>query len=387
VEHAPCHRVRDDGPPRAIHPGMQAEGTYEIATQSMIGPYRIISELGRGGMATVYEAHHVMLPRRAALKVMHSELQRQPGNATRLVQEAAILEQVRHPGIVAVYDCGLLPDRRPWVAMELVEGESLAAEIERCGALPPRDVALLLANVAAVLAPVHELGIIHRDLKPDNILMLSDDSAFPLRVIDWGIARLGVQGRLTLDGSTPGTPIYMAPEQAAGRDVQASCDIYALGVVAYEALTGHPPFDGRTLAEIVCLHLMREPPPLRSQCKAPWTLCALVHRMLAKDPAHRPTASDLQRLAAAIADELAEPYDVVEIDVDEFGAVQDDDEYVVEVMPTTSLGMVPLLRTPRWTPDIGYRAVSAQSIERRRPITPRGERDQVSGEIVSRRRS
>ncbi len=367
---------------------------YEITTQSMVGPYRIIKELGRGGMATVYEAHHVMLPRRAALKVMHAELRHQPGNATRLVQEAAILEEVRHPGIVQVYDCGLLPDRRPWVAMELIAAESLGARIAREGSLSPRAVATLLANVAEVLAPVHARGIIHRDLKPDNILMLDQPDGFPIRLIDWGVAKLRSFTRLTLDGMTPGTPVYMAPEQAAGRELGSSCDIYGLGVVAYEALTGQPPFDGRSLAEVVCLHLTRAPAPLREQCLAPASLCGLVHRMLDKNPARRPTATEVLRLARELADELAQPADevepceVVEIDVDDFGALCDDDEeYVVEVTPTTSLGMTPILRAPRWTPEVAFTAVSPGPTARLRPITPRGARDQVSGEITSRHRS
>ena len=368
---------------------MPAVDLYEIATQSMVGPYRIVKELGRGGMATVYEAHHVMLPRRAALKVMHAELRHQPGNATRLVQEAVILEEVRHPGIVQVYDCGLLPDRRPWVAMELVAAESLGAKIAREGSLSPRAVAALLANIAEVLAPVHARGIIHRDLKPDNILILDNATdGFPLRLIDWGVAKLASFGRLTLDGMTPGTPVYMAPEQASGRDLGSSCDIYGLGVVAYEALTGQPPFDGHSLAEIVCLHLTREPTSLRALCDAPGTLCELVHSMLDKDPAQRPTAADVLRLARVLADDFADPCDVVEIDVDDFSALADDDEdYIVEIMPTLSVRTLPILRAPRWTPEIAFNAVNAGPTARLRPITPRGARDQVSGEIDLRRRS
>ncbi len=194
---------------------------------------------------------------------------------------------------------------------------------------------------------------------------------------------------------TPGTPVYMAPEQAAGRDLGSSCDIYGLGVVAYEALTGQPPFDGRSLAEVVCLHLTRDPAPLRALCAAPAALCGLVHRMLDKDPTRRPIATEVLELARELADELAqpadelaEPYEVVEIDVEDFSALSDEDEdYVVEITPTTSLGMTPILRAPRWTPEVAFAAVNAGPTARLRPITPRGARDQVSGEIIQRRRS
>src|SRR5690348_8882118 len=241
----------------------------ELGPQAVVGSYRIIEEVARGGMGTVYEARHVVLPRRAALKVMHAELKRHPGMATRIVQEASILEDVRHPGIVRVYECNLLEDRRPYIAMEFVEGQTLASRLQHGVTLAPVEIATFLAHVCDVLASVHARGVVHRDLKPDNLILTPNDRDFPLRVIDWGVARLGPMGRLTLDGLTPGTPIYMSPEQATGRNIAAPCDIYSLGVIAYEALTGHPPFDGRTLAEVVSMHLMSEVAPLRERCGAP----------------------------------------------------------------------------------------------------------------------
>ncbi|HET9623937.1 MAG TPA: serine/threonine-protein kinase, partial [Kofleriaceae bacterium] len=175
-------------------------------------------------MATVYEAVHAVLPRRAALKVMHASLLRQPGMATRMVQEAAILENLRHPGVVRVYDCNVLPDRRPWIAMELVQGETLADRLHDQTTLPALEVATLIADVADVLAAAHKVGVIHRDLKPDNLLITPGDREYPLRLLDWGVARLGPIGRLTLDGLTPGTPVYMSPEQTTGRNIAAPCD-------------------------------------------------------------------------------------------------------------------------------------------------------------------
>src|SRR6185436_14673308 len=171
------------------------------------------------------------------------------------------------------------------------------------------EVATLLGDVADVLAAAHKQGVVHRDLKPDNLLCTPTDRDYPLRVLDWGVARLGLQGRLTLDGLTPGTPMYMSPEQAAGTDIGAPCDIYSLGVIAYEALTGAPPFEGHTLAEVVCMHLMREPTPLSERCTASPELCDLVERMLDKDPAVRPTAIEVRQICRAIVQDASQAYD------------------------------------------------------------------------------
>lgn len=359
-------------------------------------------------MATVYEAAHTVLPRRAALKVMHGELRRQPGMATRMVQEAAILEDVRHPGVVRVYDCNLLPDRRPWIAMELVDGETLANRIHYASVLPAAEVATLLSDVADVLAAVHKNNVVHRDLKPDNLLCTPTDREYPLRVLDWGVARLGLIGRLTMDGLTPGTPIYMSPEQATGRNIAAPCDIYSLGVIAYEALTGYPPFDGRTLAEVVCMHLTREPAPLRERCNAPIELCDLVTRMLQKEPALRPGAIEVRQLSRAIAIELSPAYEAFEISGVEptgptgptspgsaMGATRCRTIRPAHVAPTGDgfavdadaleygvTEMLPVVPKPRWTPEFG-RVPSALATSRGHgAIGPRAPRDQVAGEIL-----
>lgn len=392
---------------------MTSEPVISLGPDSIVGSYRIIKEIGRGGMGCVYEAVHTVLPRRAAIKVMHPDLKRQPGMATRMVQEAAILEDVRHAGIVRVFECNLLADQRPWIAMELVQGETLAQRLHYSSTLPAADLAKLLSEVADICAAVHARGIIHRDLKPDNLLLTPSDPYFPIRLIDWGVARLGPMGRLTLDGLTPGTPIYMSPEQATGKNIAAPCDIYSLGVIAYEALAGHPPFDGRTLAEVVCMHLSSAPAPLRDVCNAPKELCDLVHRMLDKDPSIRPGAIEVRQIARAIALELTSAYAEFELTGVEEPAPQakparrhgmvhapmpipmPSDEVVVIDPDSLEFGvteMVPVVRKPRWTPEIGQvpSSLAAQSnaSERRSsvPITPKASRDQVAGEIVSTKR-
>ncbi len=353
-------------------------------------------------MGTVYEAQHSVLPRRAAIKVMHDDLRKHPGMATRMVQEAGILEDLRHPGIVRVYECNILPDHRPWIAMELVPGESLARRLTRNKKMPADEVAALMANIADVLASVHVRGIIHRDLKPDNLLIAADDLEFPIRLIDWGVARLGPAGRLTLEGMTPGTPIYMAPEQAMGKNVGPPVDLYALGVIAYEALVGRPPFDGRTLAEVVAMHLASEPDRLADLCDAPPQLCALIHRLLGKVPAQRPGANEVRHSARAIALDLAAgAYAEMEISNPQIpipegefafeGQIEGDaepvharrwpdmrpsDEHVVvdpETLETGSTEMHAVVK-PRWTPPLDRAAASA--------LVPKSPRDQVAGEIV-----
>jgi serine/threonine protein kinase, bacterial len=380
---------------------MTSEHLAELGPDSVVGAYRIVREIGRGGMATVYEAVHTVLPRRAALKVMHGALLRQPGMATRMVQEAAILEDVRHPGIVRVYECNLLPDRRPWIAMELVEGETLANRLHYAKVLSPMEVATLLTNVADVLAAVHHAGVIHRDLKPDNLLCTPTNRDYALRVLDWGVARLGPLGRLTMDGMTPGTPIYMSPEQATGHNIGPACDIYSLGVIAYEALTGNPPFDGRSLAEVVCMHLTREPAALEKRCSAPSELCKLVTRMLDKDPAQRPGAIEVRQIARAIALELSPPYEEFEVlgaevevsptrgrSVRPAYMVPGDDAFLTdaESLEYGVTEMLPVVPKPRWTPELVRVPSSIPTMvanRKRQPIGPRAPRDQVAGEFMS----
>jgi eukaryotic-like serine/threonine-protein kinase len=280
------------------------------AVDSIVGSYRIVKQIGVGGMASVFEAAHLMLSRRVAIKVMHPQLRGNSGMDTRMVQEASILDQVYHPGVARVFDCGLLADARPWIAMELVAGESLAAKLGRDTKLSTMEVCNLIAALADVLATVHPRGIVHRDLKPENILFADADSGFPLRVIDWGVAHLGLETRLTLDGVTCGTPVYMSPEQAAGCDISPACDIYSLGVIAYEALAGVAPFEGRTLAEVTAMHIY-DAAPLAQYCSAaPPALCDLIHLMLRKVPSHRPSAADIrqamQRIALEILDDSTE---------------------------------------------------------------------------------
>jgi len=274
----------------------------EVGT--IVGSYRIVGQIGRGSMGVVYEAAHTHLARTVAIKVLHASLLGTNGMDTRLLQEAWILEELQHVGVTTLFDCGILSDRRPWIAMELVAGESLADKLSRESTLAPLDVCNLIAAIADVLVAAHLRGIVHRDLKPENLLFA--DSGFPLRVIDWGVARLGPVARLTLEGVTCGTPIYMAPEQMKARDIAPPCDIYSLGVIAYEAVSGAPPFDAETLADIVAKQLDGDAVLLSDRAPTtPSGLCDLIHMMLATLPVHRPSAVDVRQMAQRLAFEIS----------------------------------------------------------------------------------
>ncbi len=260
----------------------------------MVSAYRIEKLLGTGGMGWVFRARHVLEERVVALKVLREDQLRQERAIDRMMREASILATVSHGGIPQFYECGLLADGRPWIAMELIQGTPLSVRIAE-GAMPHDTVIDLVANVAGVLAAAHERGVTHRDLKPDNILMSPCDGTYPLRVIDWGIAHHIAGARYTHHDEAIGTPTYMSPEQARGGPVDGYSDIYGLGVVAYHAMTGRPPFVGGSSVEILVQHLNRTPPALAPRCPdAPMGLVELVERMLDKDYEARPTANDVQ---------------------------------------------------------------------------------------------
>jgi serine/threonine protein kinase len=260
---------------------------------SLVSAYRIDRSLGIGGMGCVYRAEHVIDRRVVALKVLREDQLHQDRAIDRMMREAQILATVPHGGIPTLHECGLLRDGRPWIAMELVEGIPLAVRMTE-GVLDHTEVINLVGYVAGVLAAAHERGVTHRDLKPDNILLTPSDTSFPLRLIDWGIAHHVAGARYTHHDEAIGTPTYMAPEQARGGPSEGHCDVYGLGVVAYQALAGRPPFIGKTSVEILVQHLNKPVPPLAPRCpQAPIGLVELVERMLLKDHTERPTATDV----------------------------------------------------------------------------------------------
>jgi eukaryotic-like serine/threonine-protein kinase len=274
-------------------PDDRTEGS--LPPGQLVGAYRIEKLVGTGGMGWVYQACHALTARVVALKVLREDQLTQDRAIDRMMREASILASVSHAGIPRFYECGLLDDGRPWIAMELISGASLAVHMQR-GLVEAEDVIDFVGGVAEVLDAAHTRGVTHRDLKPDNIFLTPDDRQFRVRVIDWGIAHHLAGSRFTNMNEAIGTPTYMAPEQARGGPTDGHCDVYGLGVVAYQALTGRPPFLGATSVEILVQHLNRPVPALAPRCPdAPYGLVDLVERMLAKNHVERPNAAEVQR--------------------------------------------------------------------------------------------
>jgi formylglycine-generating enzyme required for sulfatase activity/serine/threonine protein kinase len=262
------------------------------------GPYRVIGQLGKGGMASVFKVYEAGLDRYVALKVLPAEFLHDEKFAARFTREAKVIARLEHPGIVPIYASGI-EDGVPWMAMRLIPGGTLSSLLAKQRLPIARSVAIL-RGVANGLEYAHEQGVIHRDLKPQNILL---DQAGQVYLADFGIARI-VEGAtvLTRAGTVPGTPQYMAPEQALGQRVDHRADVYALGVVAYEMLTGHVPFDADTPMAVMMKHL-RETIPFEPLQELPGGLGQAVLKALAKEPADR--WSSATAFAAACELELA----------------------------------------------------------------------------------
>ncbi|MBV8760458.1 MAG: serine/threonine protein kinase [Deltaproteobacteria bacterium] len=279
-----------------------------LRTGTRVSAYEIEKLLGTGGMGSVYRARHLLDERVVALKVLREDQLEQERAVDRMMREASILATVPHGGIPRFYECGLLGDGRPWIAMELVQGTPLAVRLHE-GPLPHCEVLDLVGAVSGVLAAAHARGVTHRDLKPDNILLVPGDPVYPVRVIDWGIAHHVAGARYTSMNEAIGTPTYMAPEQARGGPTNGHCDVYGLGIVAYQALTGRPPFVGSTSVEILVQHLNKPIPSLAPRCPdAPLGFVELVEHMLVKCYESRPSASEVANAVTKLRDDRRPAY-------------------------------------------------------------------------------
>jgi eukaryotic-like serine/threonine-protein kinase len=281
--------------------GLKTTTVVPLQSGELVGSYRIDELIADGGMGAVYRATHTILPRRAALKVLHARLVGQHAAGERMLQEARILEGIAHPTVVHVYDAGLLSDGRPWVAMELVEGETLASYLWRRGKLSLDEVARIMVAIADALLIAHGQAVVHRDIKPENIMIGGDPLDLRVKLIDWGIACVTNGGnRLTQTDTTPGTPHYMAPEQLRGQVMDGRTDVYALGVLAYELLSGDPPFTGDTPLDVAIQHLQSHAPSLMHKVPGlPGALDTCILKMLAKHPSARPGLTEIRTAFAA----------------------------------------------------------------------------------------
>jgi serine/threonine-protein kinase len=260
--------------------------------QVIAGRYRVERQLGRGAFGLVWLAQRGD-GASVVLKVLHPQWARVPTVVERFRREGLVTNMINHPHVAQIYEQGTIEDGTPYIALEYLPGGTLKEELKATGAMPLGRVAQLWAPVCDAVAAAHAAGIVHRDLKPENVMLTQrgSDASYPV-VLDFGIAKfLDAAEKLTSTGSMLGTPTYMAPEQCRGQtDLGPPADVYALGAICFELLMGHPPFAGRTVAELAMHHLLDAPPPLDG---APRELAQLIALCLAKEPSQRPDATAL----------------------------------------------------------------------------------------------
>jgi len=268
--------------------------------------YEVIAPLGEGGMGTVYRVRHVTLDRMFAMKVLRRDLAADRGLAARFLQEARATAAIRHPAVVAISDFGTLEDGAPYFVMDLLVGETLATRMRGRGLLTPREASSIACKLADALSAAHAANVVHRDLKPENVFLVRSTTGKTgtdedVRIVDFGAAKIVGGSKLTRPGVVFGTPYYMSPEQAGGQSVDARADVYSLGVLLYEMVTGAVPFEADTYMGVLTKHLFAA--PTRPSERAPagvqlGDLEAVVLRALEKDPGDR--YPSMTELAAAI---------------------------------------------------------------------------------------
>ncbi|MBT8492184.1 MAG: protein kinase [Deltaproteobacteria bacterium] len=279
-----------------------------------VGEYLIETLIARGGMGAVYQALHPVIGKKAAVKVMNPSLSA-AGGIERFIQEARAVNQIHHPNIVDVFSFGRLDDGRAYMVMELIEGEVLADAL-RAGPLPIADVAAILRQLASAVAAAHDKGVVHRDLKPDNIMLVTHhDGRRQVKLLDFGIAKLANPDDHAFMGKTQtglvlGTPFYMSPEQARGKGVDHRTDIYALGCITFEMLTGRVPYPSDNSTDAVIQHCQAPIPSTGAErAEVPFALDDLIRRMLAKTSDIRPTLAEiieeLDQIVATLEDRSA----------------------------------------------------------------------------------
>lgn len=265
------------------------------------GKYRLLAMIGEGGMGVVYLAEHSLIEKRVALKVLRAEYSTKPELVSRFQQEAISASRIKHPNVLDVFDFGQLEDGSFFLAMEYLSGRDLAAELSESGTIAPERAVRIGLQMCRALAAAHSRGVVHRDLKPENVFLhLTEDGDEIVKIVDFGIAQLkgkdekeeGIprKRRLTRTGMIFGTPEYMSPEQSKGIAVDLRSDIYALGVILYEMVTGAVPFSGNTFMAVLTAHMTQPVPPLRAiapDLQISSDLEQAILRSLAKEPENR----------------------------------------------------------------------------------------------------
>ncbi|MBL9006847.1 MAG: serine/threonine protein kinase [Myxococcales bacterium] len=279
---------------------------------SKIGAYKLVRLLGKGGMGNVYEAVNEQIQRRAAIKVLHPHFAENPQVVQRFLNEARAVNIVKHRCLVDVYEFGQLDDGAAYIVMEYLDGETLHERLWHAGGRLPTELVVRYGRqIALALAAAHTKGIIHRDLKPANIMLVEDPETGAkdwVKVLDFGLARVrepgdGEEGRLTQTGMVMGTPSYMSPEQVrSARSVVDKSDVYALGVMLYEMVSGQKPFNANSDAEVMFMHMSAQPRPLQELMPGLQSgLYDLIGRMLRKKPEERPSAAEVASSLARVS--------------------------------------------------------------------------------------
>ncbi len=267
-------------------------GDDPLIGEVLAGSFCVIRVLGSGGMGRVYEAQHVRLPRRFAVKVMHEQLARQGDAMARFEREAQAAARVVSPHVLDVVDVVRTKDKRPCIVSELLEGEELGDQLERVKKLPLATAITISRQICRGLTAAHAEGIVHRDLKPSNLFLVKrQDGSIHVKILDFGVAKLN-DSELTKSGVVIGTPAYMSPEQAKGSsNVDARADVYAVGAILYRMLTGQAPFPNEDQARTLVRLLTEDPPRPRSIEKSiPEGVEALIQRAMARAPRDRPAS-------------------------------------------------------------------------------------------------
>lgn len=262
--------------------------------QILDGKYRIVRLIGEGGMGAVFEGENTFIHRRVAIKVLHGAASADAGTVTRFEREAQAAGRIGSDHILEILDLGRLPDGSRYMVMEYLDGETFSSRIRRLGRMTAAQIAPIVRQVLVGLDAAHNAGIVHRDLKPDNIFILREKAGVPdfVKIIDFGISKFNALGgdmSMTRTGAVMGTPYYMSPEQAQGSSqVDHRSDLYAVGVIMYEAATGTVPFTGNTFNELMFKIALSTPQPIREIVPdIDPRLAEVVEKAMARDPAAR----------------------------------------------------------------------------------------------------
>jgi serine/threonine-protein kinase len=260
-----------------------------VAPGTRLGEYEIVARIGEGGMGTVYSGVHPLIGKKVAIKVLKAT--RGSDAHDRFIQEARAVNQIGHPNIVDIFAFDRLPDGRPFLVMEYLQGETLKARLQRPPPLTYAEALRALIEVASALAAAHEAGIVHRDLKPDNIMLVETRNERAAKLLDFGVAKLidpALRAKGTATGQTIGTPAFMSPEQCLGAPIDVRSDVYAFGVILFTMFTGRLPFEGDVDYLIFDGHVTKSPPRPSALAELPDGLEALILACLEKPPGARP---------------------------------------------------------------------------------------------------